>query len=347
MSPTTPPNRLTGKEILVTGGTGSLGQQIVRELIGNQVANGTPRGIRIFSRDELKQWKMQRALEEDMERLHVNAHIPVSFLLGDVRDKNRLRRAMEGVDIVFHTAAMKQVPASEDNPLEAIYTNVHGAENVLDAALDCLVEKVMNVSTDKAVNPINLYGATKLCAEKLFTYGNVYSGRRGTKFATCRYGNVLGSRGSVAHVFMEQAKAGKPITITHKDMTRFWITLNRVSRFIISRTLQMEGGEIFVPKMPSMRIMDMAMAMAKHAHNYAYTFNETGIRPGEKLHECLITEQEAQCMREYTGFYKIYDKIWNADPPSHGNKAYHSNTNDEWLTAEGLINMITEGGFAK
>jgi UDP-N-acetylglucosamine 4,6-dehydratase len=290
-----------GKEILITGGTGSLGKTLTKLLITEH----KPKGIRIFSRDELKQWSMRA----DLKSAFPSA--PVAFLLGDVRDEKRLKRAFNGVDVVIHTAALKQVPACEEHPLEAVQTNILGASNVLSTAIDCGVERVMNVSTDKAVKPVNLYGATKMAAEKLFINGNVYTGGHKTKFACCRYGNVLGSRGSVAHVFKAQADSGEPITITHKSMTRFWITLPQVGRFLLARVADMTGGEVFVPKMKSMGIFQMACAMTMRGgydlgNNHISppkepAFITTGIRQGEKLHESLFCEEEYIC--EYGDHY--------------------------------------------
>ena len=333
-------NWLKDKEILITGGTGSLGKELTKQLIQDH----NPRGIRIFSRGELEQWRMSQ--EINRLRNDLGKTTPVAFLVGDVRDAKRLKRAMEGVDIVIHAAALKQVPSCEDNPLEAVQTNIHGAENVLNAALDCGVKKVMNVSTDKAVKPVNLYGATKLAAEKLFINGNVYSGRKGTIFSCCRYGNVLGSRGSVAHVFKEQIDSGQPITITHKAMTRFWITIPRVAQFILARLDDMKGGEIFVPKMKSMGLYEMACAMAGwnaiSFKNRTDVFQVTGIRQGEKLHEILFCEEEYVVNKP--NHYEVYPRF-NKDSGPLGQDQWelssNRNPNGE-LSAEDLLAMLAK-----
>ena len=286
---------LTGKEVLITGGTGSLGKQLFQLLMTEH----KPKGIRILSRGELLQWQMQidfRAL------LTAPDSPPVSFLIGDVRDSMRMHRACRGVDVLIHTAAMKQVGACEDNPLEAVRTNVEGAVNVLNAAIDCRVEKVLNVSTDKAVCPVNLYGATKMTAEKLIVDGNIYAAGHGTILSSCRYGNVLGSRGSVAHVFKEQSDKGLPVTLTHNAMTRFWISLPTVARFLLSRLDIMKGGEIFVPKMKSMGVRDMAIAMTGITDPSRYKV--VGIRQGEKLHESLFPEEDY--VYEYPDHYRVF-----------------------------------------
>lgn len=286
---------LHGREVLITGGTGSLGKELVKQLI----CDHKPRGIRIFSRDEAKQWGFKRELNS----IYTNA--PVAFCGGDIRDLQRLQRAMEGVDVCIHAAALKHVPFCELNPLEAVKTNVHGAENVMNAALDCLVEKVMYTNTDKAVKATTLYGATKMVAEKLLIDGNVYAGNRGTKFSACRYGNVLGSRGSVAHIFKDQAERGIPLSITSKNMTRFWISIPTVAKFILDRLGDMQGGEVFVPKMKSLGIFQMAVIMANGlAPGKTWVngkdFQTTGIRQGEKLHESLFCEEEyATELKEY------------------------------------------------
>jgi FlaA1/EpsC-like NDP-sugar epimerase len=269
---------IEGKEILITGGTGSLGKTITRLLLTKY----KPKGIRIFSRDELKQWVFRNELESEGYDKNI------SWLIGDVRDKNRIDRALNRVDIVFNTAAMKQVPACENNPFEAVATNITGAENIINGAIDNGVTLVMHVSTDKSVYPVNLYGATKTVAEKLFLHGNVYTGGHGTKFSVCRYGNVIGSRGSIIPLFLEQAKTGT-VTLTDKRMTRFWITLNQVADFIIRKAEAINGNELFVPLMPSIRIIDFIESMFPLGIN----IKEIGIRKGEKLHECLMTSEES------------------------------------------------------
>ncbi|MBI3011125.1 MAG: UDP-N-acetylglucosamine 4,6-dehydratase (inverting) [Candidatus Omnitrophica bacterium] len=276
---------LDGKTILVTGGTGSFGQQFVDTVL----RLSQPEAIRIYSRDELKQQQMQRRVPDQRLR----------FLIGDVRDKERLYRAMRGVEIVVHAAALKQVPACEYNPFEAVKTNVLGAANVIDAAIDCSVDRVLAISTDKAVNPINLYGATKLCAEKLFIQGNAYSRERRKRFSCARYGNVVASRGSVVPLFLQQRSNGR-ITVTDRRMARFWMTLEQGVAFVLRCLDLMHGGEIFVPKIPSMSIMDLANVIAPGCR---ITF--TGIRPGEKLHELLISPDEAQHTRAFPDMFVI------------------------------------------
>lgn len=296
-------------EVLITGGTGSLGNELVKQL------HGKVRGIRIYSRDEKKQWDMRRLLER------TNQISNVSFLIGDVRNRERLRLAMQGVHLVIHTAAMKQVPACEYNPWEAVSTNIVGAWNVIHASLETRsVRKVMNISTDKAVYPVNLYGVTKAAAEKLFIHSNIYS-RGGTHpyFSCCRYGNVIGSRGSILPLFLEQLSTGI-LTITHKDMTRFWITLHDVAAFVLKRLEDMIGGEIFIPKMPSIRIMDVAKNLANAFPDRKVKISEIGIRQGEKIHECLITGEEVvKDMGTYFVIPKENNQIDRATSPYMSN----------------------------
>jgi len=258
----------TDKTILLTGGTGSFGKHFCRIMLEKY----NPKAIRIYSRDELKQHNMRIEFNDD-ERLR--------FFIGDVRDVDRLRRAMAGVDVVVHAAALKQVPACEYNPFEAVKTNVHGAQNIIDAAIDTGVKKVVALSTDKAVNPVNLYGATKLCSDKLFIQGNAYAGNQNTSFSCVRYGNVIGSRGSVVPLFMKQRPSGV-LTVTDERMTRFWITLDQAIELVLKPFCYMEGGEIFVPRIPSMKITDLARAIGPECK-----IQSIGIRPGEKLHESL------------------------------------------------------------
>ena len=318
------------KIILVTGGTGSLGKHFTKIMLEKY----HPRAIRIFSRDELKQHEMrQRFPDTDGSAMR--------YFIGDVRDLDRLKRAMDEVDIVIHAAALKQVPACEYNPFEAVKTNIHGAKNVIDAAIDMGVEQVIAVSTDKAVNPVNLYGATKLCAEKIFIQGNSYSGPGRTHFSCVRYGNVIGSRGSVVPLFMEQKKQGK-ITITDKRMTRFWITLDQAVELVIKALYHMQGGEIFVPEIPSMKIMDLARAVAPECE-----VEIIGIRPGEKLHEALITKEEGRNTVAYEGMYVIMPNYswWERKNYEAGQRlskgfVYTSNKNDRWLTVEDLKRII-------
>lgn len=284
---------LDGLTVAITGGTGSFGQH----LTGYLLANTGVRAIRIYSRDELKQHEMRMRYPDPRLR----------FLIGDVRDIDRLRRAFGGVNVVFHAAALKQVPACEYNPFEAVKTNIIGAQNVIEAAIDARVERVMALSTDKAVNPINLYGATKLCAEKLFVQGNSYVGEGPTRISCTRYGNVAGSRGSVIPVFLAQRLDGV-IRITDKRMTRFWITLDQAVELVLRCTELMHGGEVFVPKLPSLKIVDLAAALAPEA-----VIDEVGIRPGEKLHEVLLTTEEVRRTVEYEDAYVIQPEFpwWN------------------------------------
>jgi UDP-N-acetylglucosamine 4,6-dehydratase (inverting) len=266
---------------------------------------------------------------------------PLRYFIGDVRDNNRLHRAFHGVDIVVHAAAMKQVPACEYNPFEAVQTNILGAKNIIDVAIDNGVERVIAVSTDKAVSPVNLYGATKLVAEKLFVQGNVYSGDRGTRFACTRYGNVVGSRGSVVPLFQQQRATGR-ITLTDPGMTRFWLTLEQGVQLVIRCLEVMKGGEIFVPKIPSMRLTDLADAIAPGC-----TRDIIGMRPGEKLHEVLISADEARHAVEYEDLFVIHPgNPWTTHPDLNGGKplatgfAYASDTNTQWLTCNQFNSLI-------
>lgn len=319
-----------------------MGKELVKQLIRDH----DPHGIRVFSRGELEQWKMRPVV--DKWRKDFNRQTPVAFLVGDVRDADRLRRAMEGVDVVIHAAALKQIGSCEDNPLEAVQTNIHGSENVLNAALDCCVEKVMYTNTDKSCQPTTLYGATKMVAERLFIDGNVYSGSRNTRFSACRYGNVLGSRGSVAHVFREQARAGLPITITSKSMTRFWTTIANIATFTLARIGDMRGGEVFVPKMKSLGIYQMACAMAGKPQDgsIAPEFIVTGIRQGEKLHESLFSAEEYIC--EYVDHYVIWPRRNPDVQMGQGQGRWElrsdRNPNGE-LTRDELLSMLEETGI--
>ena len=320
------------KVVLVTGGTGSFGKKFIRILLDEY----QPAKVIVFSRDELKQHEMRQAGFN---------HPNLRFFIGDVRDQQRLRRAFNGVDIVIHAAALKQVPACEYNPMEAIKTNILGSSNVIDAALDAGVKKVLALSTDKAVNPINLYGATKLAAEKLFVQSNAYAGGTATRFSCVRYGNVVGSRGSVVPVFLKQRASGT-VTITDDRMTRFWISLEQGVRFVIRCVEQMEGGEVFVPKIPSMKVIDLARAVAPDAQ-----INIVGIRPGEKLHEVLIPEDEARTTLELDDMYAVQPELafWAQQGGLHewervGRKLpdgfrYISNTNEDWLTVDKIVDI--------
>ena len=320
---------LDGKSILVTGGTGSFGKQFIRTALRDH----SPRRIVVFSRDELKQFEMSN-LPEFRDRPELR------FFIGDVRDVERLRRAFDGVDLVVHAAALKQVPACEYNPFEAIKTNVHGAQNVIDAAIDEGVERVVALSTDKACNPINLYGATKLCSDKLFIAGNAYVGSKDTTFSVVRYGNVVGSRGSVVPFFIRQRETGK-LPITHMDMTRFWITLDQGVQFVIDSLERMHGGELFVPKIPSMRIPDLARAIGPDCE-----LVDVGIRPGEKLHEVMISEDDARHTVEHEDYYAILPEFrwWKkghaGGEPTDDGFRYSSETNDRWLTVEELQDIV-------
>jgi UDP-N-acetylglucosamine 4,6-dehydratase/5-epimerase len=322
---------LDNQSILITGGTGSFGKKFVETVL----AESRPKRLIVFSRDELKQHDMRQKFPD-------GGGSPMRYFLGDVRDSERLRRAFVDVDIVVHAAALKQVPACEYNPFEAIQTNVIGAKNVIDAAIDRGVKKVLAISTDKAVNPVNLYGASKLCAEKLFVHGNFYSGDRGTRFSCSRYGNVIGSRGSVIPVILEQAKTGR-ITITDRRMTRFWLTLDQGVRFVIHCLGEMAGGEVFVPRIPSLGIMELASALAPNA-----AIDYVGIRPGEKLHEVLVSEDEARHTLEMPEMFVIYPHYirtngnWSKATPLLDNFRYTSDSNPQWLSAEELEKLIGE-----
>ena len=316
--------------VLVTGGTGSFGRKFVRILR----EECKPAKIIIFSRDELKQHEMREAGFEGEN---------IRYFIGDVRDLARLTRAMDGADVVVHAAALKQVPACEYNPMEAIKTNILGTANVVEAALETNVKKVLALSTDKAVNPINLYGATKLAAEKLTVQSNAYSGERPTRFSCVRYGNVVGSRGSVIPIFMRQKENGK-LSITDERMTRFWIFLEQGVRFVLQCIDVMQGGEVFVPKLPSTTVVELAKAIAPEA---ALEF--VGIRPGEKLHEVLISQDEARTTVELEDMYVIqpsqgpwYVRSWeNKGKALPGDFRYASNENANTLRGEDLSQFVS------
>jgi UDP-N-acetylglucosamine 4,6-dehydratase/5-epimerase len=318
---------LQGKSVLVTGGTGSFGKRF----IATALERLNLKRLVVFSRDELKQFEMQQKIDAPNLR----------YFIGDVREPDRLHRAFEGIDVVVHAAALKQVPAAEYNPFEAIKTNVIGAENIINAAIDHGVERIIALSTDKAANPINTYGATKLCSDKLFVAGNVYAGSRKTRFAVVRYGNVVGSRGSVIPFFMARKKTGM-LPITDPRMTRFWITLQQGVDFVIDCLERMHGGELYVPKIPSMNIMDLANAIAPECKHEV-----VGIRPGEKLHEVMVTDDDARNTVELDDRYVVlpqFDYSWI--PPAYGNAKrcaegfrYASDTNDRWLTRDQLVDM--------
>lgn len=319
------------KIILLTGGTGSFGQRFAQIMLKKY----QPKAVRIFSRDELKQWEME-------QKFNCDKHL--RFFIGDVRDKERTERAMDGVDIVVHAAALKQVPFCEYNPFEAIKTNILGAENVINAAIDHNVTKVLAISTDKAVNPVNLYGATKMCMEKLFIAANAYVGsKRQTKMSCVRYGNVVGSRGSVIPLFNKQRSTGT-VTITDKRMTRFWLTLDQGVEFVINCIEKMHGGEIFVPKCPSTKITDLAKAVAPDCK-----IKYTGIRPGEKINECLLTEDESRHAMEFRDYFIITPEHpwWYKGNHNSGKKLpegfrYASDSNSRWFSLQDLYKMIKE-----
>lgn len=317
---------LTGKVVLITGGTGSFGTAFVRHLLDEH----DPSAVRIYSRDELKQWEMQRAFDDSRLR----------FLLGDVRSSERLRMATKDVDVIVHAAALKQVPACEYNPFEAVQTNVIGAENVVAAAIASDVPRTIALSTDKAVSPVNLYGATKLCAEKIVSQGNTYAGKDGPRFASVRYGNVVGSRGSVVPLFLQQAELGE-LTITDEAMTRFWITLPQAVAFVIASLERLVGGEVFMPRIPSMRITDLADAVAPGVPRRII-----GIRPGEKVHETLLTADEARNARRFDDHYALYPQFpfWGDEDFPEGEElppgfSYSSDTNGLWLGADEMRRM--------
>jgi UDP-N-acetylglucosamine 4,6-dehydratase/5-epimerase len=316
------------ESILVTGGTGSFGKKFAEIMLREY----HPHRLVIFSRDELKQQEM---------RASGFNHTSVRYFIGDVRDIERVKRALSGITIIVHAAALKQVPACEYNPFEAIQTNIMGGRNVIDAAIDQGVRRILALSTDKAVNPINLYGATKLCAEKMFVQANSYAGPQNTRFSCARYGNVVGSRGSVIPIFLEQRRTGK-ITITDRRMTRFWLTLEHGVRFVIRCLEQMHGGEIFVPKIPSMRLLDLAETIAPGCE-----IEYIGIRPGEKLHEVLVSEDESRqaVATDEMFIIKPSHPWWSAENWVHGKPLpdgfrYSSDTNEQWLTRRQLEELI-------
>lgn len=313
--------------LLITGGTGTFGQNFVRFLLKKH----SPRVIRIFSRDEYKQLQMQQSLPKNAE---------VRFLIGDVRDKDRLYRALENIDIVVHAAALKQVPSCEYNPFETVKTNIIGTQNIIEGCIDKKVKRVLLISSDKAVQPINLYGATKLCAEKLFVQANAYRGKSITILSVVRYGNVLASRGSVIPLFKKQLKKGT-ITVTDNNMTRFWISSQQAVNFVIYFLEKMQGGEIFVPKSPSLKIIDLAKTMAPKAK-----IKFIGKRPGEKIHETLITKEEASHAREYKNYYLIEPQSPFILKKNWGGKklllgfSYKSNLNKDWFLIKDLRRLI-------
>ena len=321
---------LRDKIVLVTGGTGSFGTAFISQLLQGH----EPAAVRVYSRDELKQHELHRKLGGDPR---------LRFLIGDVRDLERLKRACRHVDVIVHAAALKHVPICEYNPFEAVQTNIIGAENIVNAAIENQVLRTISLSTDKAVNPVNLYGATKLCAEKIVTQGNSYAaaGQHGQPhFSTVRYGNVVGSRGSVIPLFKRQAELGE-LTVTDEAMTRFWITLDQAIGFVLACLGRMEGGEIFVPRIPSMRVVDIADAIAPDTPR-----RFTGVRPGEKIHEVLVTSEEARHATAFPDSFTIYPSFpfWRTEeyptceelPPGF---IYSSDRNDAWLTPADICEM--------
>jgi len=322
---------LNGKNILITGGTGSFGNKFCEIVLKRY----NPKKLIVFSRDELKQYEMRQKFPDDTGE----QKSPMRYLIGDVRDEARLLHAFRGVDIVIHAAALKQVPACEYNPMEAVKTNVIGAMNVVTAAINAGVKKVIALSTDKAANPVNLYGATKLSSDKIFTVARSYAGARDIKFAVVRYGNVFGSRGSVVPFFLQQRATGV-LPITDERMTRFWITLQQGVDFVLDCFGRMQGNEVFVPKIPSMKVTDLARAIAPDCQ-----FKFVGIRPGEKLHEVMIGEDDARITKEFENYFVIG---WNGHKENSGGKLcplnfrYGSDNNDQWLTVENLQEYVEE-----
>lgn len=325
---------INNKTILITGGTGSFGNHFVDYVL----AHYKPKKIVIYSRDEFKQFQMRNRL--------IKHDAVMRYFIGDVRDEARMRRAFDGVDYVIHAAALKQVPACEYNPNEAIKTNIHGAMNVIEAALDTGVKRVVALSTDKAVNPVNLYGGTKLVSDKLFIAANAYSGCKNTRFAIVRYGNVAGSRGSVIPFFRKLVQEGKTeLPITDFEMTRFWISLEQGVQLVIKALEESKGGETFIAKIPSFKITDLARAILPDC-----TMKEVGIREGEKLHEVMITKEDAPYTYEYDRHFVVYPHMswWAMDGAVPGGKPvsprfeYSSGTNSQWLSVEELRERLTE-----
>ena len=322
---------LRGSSILVTGGTGSFGKAFVRTVLEQH----DPERIVVFSRDELKQYDMRMAYGDDAR---------VRYFLGDIRDRDRLNMALRGVDYVVHAAAFKQVDTAEYNPMEFVKTNILGSENVIQASIDCGVKKVVALSTDKASSPANLYGATKLTADKLFVSSNHYAGAGTTRFSVVRYGNVMGSRGSVIPFFRKLATAGEPLPITDPRMTRFWITLPQAVDFVISSLDDMSGGELYVPRIPSMHVMDLADAIAPGAKTV-----EVGIRPGEKMHEEMISAEDARRTVRRDDRYVVQPTLamWGGFSEASGEPvpegfSYSSDTNDQWLTIDEIRQLLED-----
>ena len=323
----------SGKNILITGGTGSFGKKCVELLLQNY----KPQRLVVFSRDELKQFEMQQLFSPKQ-------YSCMRYFLGDVRDKERLYRAFRNIDYVIHAAALKQVPAAEYNPTECIRTNISGAENVINVAADCGVKKVVALSTDKAVAPVNLYGATKLCSDKLFIAANAFMACE-TVFSVVRYGNVMGSRGSVIPFFIKKREEGGPLPITDCRMTRFWITLKQAVHMVLRAFALAGGGEIFIPKIPSMKITDLASAIAPGVNTV-----EVGIRPGEKLHETMITAEDARHTIDIGDYYVIKPETFCYKGPEGTalpeNFSYNSNTNEKWMDVTKLRDALRAQGVA-
>jgi UDP-N-acetylglucosamine 4,6-dehydratase len=325
---------LAGKTVLITGGTGSFGKAFVKRVL----ADDEIRKLVVFSRDELKQFEMAEQISSPKLR----------YFLGDVRDYQRLLQATDGVDVIIHAAAMKQIPAAEYNPMEAIKTNVIGAENIVNVAIQNGISKVVALSTDKAANPANLYGATKLCSDKLMVAGNILAGSRGTKFACVRYGNVLGSRGSVIPFFLERAKEGS-LPITDERMTRFWLTIEDGVQFVLDSLERMHGGEIFVPKIPSFKVTDVARVVCPDVPTRVI-----GIRPGEKLHEIMITEDDSNYTYEFDDHFAILSPSLLASGAykNSGKKVsegfnFSSDNNQVWHTDESFLKLLKEHGILR
>ena len=324
-------SELSGSSILVTGATGSFGKAFLRYALDNL----DPQRIVVFSRDELKQYEVRQMFGDDPR---------LRFFIGDIRDLHRLERAMHGVDYVVHAAALKQVDTAEYNPSEYVATNINGSQNVIDAAINAGVRKVVALSTDKASSPINLYGATKLVADKLFIAGNHYAATHPTRFAVVRYGNVMGSRGSVVPFFRKLNAEGKSLPITDKRMTRFWITLDAAVKFVVDSFDVMQGGELFVPRIPSMRILDLVDAVAPNAPTH-----EMGMRPGEKLHEEMIAADDSRRTLRFPDRYVVQPVVasWGYKTPEGGEPVadgfnYRSDNNDLWLEIEDMRDLLKE-----
>jgi len=320
---------LSGSSILVTGGTGSFGKAFIRELLDNH----DPRRVVIYSRDELKQYECRQLFNDDLR---------LRWFIGDIRDQHRLHRAMHGIEYVVHAAALKQVDTAEYNPWEFVQTNIVGSQNVIEACIDAGVKRVIALSTDKASSPINLYGATKLTADKLFITGNHYAAAYPTRFAVVRYGNVMGSRGSVIPFFRKLGEAGESLPITDLRMTRFFITLPQAVKFVLDSFEMMHGGELYVPRIPSMKITDLAQAVAPGA-----AMHNMGLRPGEKLHEEMISAEEGRRALRLGNRYVLQPDLaaWGYQPPADGEPVadgfhYTSDTNDQWFTIEEITKIL-------